>query len=37
VRAPDDALWRRTKRGLHMSVAERDSFAQAFGRIAQAA
>jgi glycerol-3-phosphate dehydrogenase len=25
---PDDVLWRRTKEGLHMTVAERDSFAR---------
>jgi len=31
VEAPDDALWRRTKRGLHMSPAERDAFAARFG------
>ncbi|EFH13442.1 FAD dependent oxidoreductase [Pseudoroseomonas cervicalis ATCC 49957] len=37
VRAPEDALWRRTKRGLHMTEAERDSFAQAFTQVAQAA
>lgn len=37
VRAPDDALWRRTKRGLHMTEAERSSFAQAFERLRQAA
>ena len=30
VRAPDDALWRRTKRGLHMTAEERAAFAGAF-------
>ncbi|UFN50291.1 glycerol-3-phosphate dehydrogenase [Roseomonas sp. OT10] len=30
VRVPDDALWRRTKRGLHMSEGEREAFAEAF-------
>jgi glycerol-3-phosphate dehydrogenase len=37
VRAPEDALWRRTKRGLHMTEAERDQFAQAFQQVRQAA
>jgi glycerol-3-phosphate dehydrogenase len=37
VRAPDDALWRRTKRGLHMTEAERERFARAFEGVAQAA
>jgi len=31
VRAPDDVLWRRTKRGLHMSGTEREGFAARFG------
>jgi glycerol-3-phosphate dehydrogenase len=37
VRAPDDALWRRTKRGLHMTEAEREQFARAFLQVRQAA
>ena len=37
VRAPDDALWRRTKRGLHMTEAERDAFAAAFEGLLQVA
>ena len=37
VHAPEDALWRRTKRGLHMTEAERDRFAQAFQQVRQAA
>ncbi|PHK95313.1 glycerol-3-phosphate dehydrogenase [Pseudoroseomonas rhizosphaerae] len=37
VRAPEDALWRRTKRGLHMTEAERRNFAQAFPEVRQAA
>ncbi|WP_426955517.1 glycerol-3-phosphate dehydrogenase [Muricoccus radiodurans] len=36
VRAPEDALWRRTKRGLHMSPAERDAFAGRFAALAPA-
>ncbi|MBC9178003.1 glycerol-3-phosphate dehydrogenase [Pseudoroseomonas ludipueritiae] len=37
VRAPEDALWRRTKRGLHMTEAEREQFARAFQQVRQAA
>jgi len=32
VRAPEDALWRRTKRGLHMTPQQREAFAGAFAR-----
>jgi glycerol-3-phosphate dehydrogenase len=32
VREPEDALWRRTKRGLHMTPAELDRFAALFRR-----
>jgi glycerol-3-phosphate dehydrogenase len=37
VAAPDDVLWRRTKRGLHMSEKERATFATRFAEVAQAA
>jgi glycerol-3-phosphate dehydrogenase len=37
VETPDDVLWRRTKRGLHMTPAERDSFAERFARQPAAA
>jgi len=37
VRRPEDALWRRTKRGLHMSEDERQAFADAFSGVFQAA
>ncbi|MCQ4159563.1 glycerol-3-phosphate dehydrogenase [Roseomonas sp. GC11] len=37
VREPEDALWRRTKRGLHMDAAGREAFAEAFPRLARAA
>lgn len=37
VRAPEDALWRRTKRGLHMTEAERQDFARSFHEMRQAA
>ena len=30
VTTPDDVLWRRTKRGLHMTAAERERFAARF-------
>ena len=30
VREPEDVLWRRTKRGLHMTPAQREAFAQRF-------
>jgi glycerol-3-phosphate dehydrogenase len=33
VREPDDALWRRTKRGLHMTPAQREDFASAFAAL----
>ena len=33
VEAPDDILWRRTKRGLHMDAADRAAFADAFASI----
>ncbi|MBO1077218.1 glycerol-3-phosphate dehydrogenase [Roseomonas marmotae] len=32
VRDPEDALWRRTKRGLHMTQQQRDSFAGFFAQ-----
>ncbi|WP_159995294.1 glycerol-3-phosphate dehydrogenase [Roseomonas sp. 18066] len=37
VRSAEDALWRRTKRGLHMSAEERQNFAAAFGALRIAA
>ncbi|MFC3127323.1 glycerol-3-phosphate dehydrogenase [Pseudoroseomonas globiformis] len=37
VRSADDALWRRSKRGLHMSQGERLSFAEAFTVASHAA
>ncbi|MFC7612288.1 glycerol-3-phosphate dehydrogenase C-terminal domain-containing protein [Teichococcus aestuarii] len=37
VRTPEDALWRRTKRGLHMTEAERQDFARSFQEVRQAA
>ncbi|SHJ06345.1 glycerol-3-phosphate dehydrogenase [Roseomonas rosea] len=37
VAAPDDVLWRRTKRGLHMTPAEREAFAERFGGLAAVA
>ncbi|MCR0983441.1 glycerol-3-phosphate dehydrogenase [Roseomonas populi] len=37
VTQPDDVLWRRTKRGLHMTPAEREAFAARFGSLAAAA
>ncbi|MFC7736077.1 glycerol-3-phosphate dehydrogenase [Roseomonas sp. GCM10028921] len=33
VRAPEDVLWRRTKRGLHMTHEERNAFAARFGEL----
>jgi glycerol-3-phosphate dehydrogenase len=36
VRAPEDALWRRTKRGLHMTEAARAAFATRFAALAPA-
>jgi glycerol-3-phosphate dehydrogenase len=37
VTEPDDVLWRRTKRGLHMTPAEREAFAARFDARATAA
>ncbi|WP_458095874.1 glycerol-3-phosphate dehydrogenase [Roseomonas sp. WA12] len=37
VAEPDDVLWRRTKRGLHMSPAEREAFAARFAALSLAA
>ena len=34
VAAPEDVLWRRTKRGLHMTHEEREAFAARFERVA---
>ncbi|WP_338664205.1 glycerol-3-phosphate dehydrogenase [Pararoseomonas sp. SCSIO 73927] len=34
VTRPDDALWRRTRRGLHMTPAEREAFASRFAALA---
>ncbi|WP_052401758.1 glycerol-3-phosphate dehydrogenase [Muricoccus aerilatus] len=34
VVAPEDVLWRRTKRGLHMTHAEREAFAARFETVA---
>jgi glycerol-3-phosphate dehydrogenase len=36
VAEPDDVLWRRTKRGLHMTPAERETFASRFAEMAPA-
>jgi glycerol-3-phosphate dehydrogenase len=36
VAEPDDVLWRRTKRGLHMTPAEREAFASRFAEMAPA-
>ena len=33
VAAPEDVLWRRTKRGLHMTHAEREAFAARFETV----
>jgi len=33
ARTPDDVLWRRTKAGLHMSAAERETAAEAIARL----
>jgi glycerol-3-phosphate dehydrogenase len=37
VSEPDDVLWRRTKRGLHMGPAEREAFAARFAALSLAA
>ena len=37
AQSADDILWRRTKCGLHMSSAQRETFAQWLSRLAPAA
>ncbi|WP_424135890.1 glycerol-3-phosphate dehydrogenase [Roseomonas chloroacetimidivorans] len=36
VETPEDVLWRRTKRGLHMTTAEREAFAASFKALVAA-
>ena len=33
AKAPDDVLWRRSKLGLHLTLAQRDALAAAFPEL----